>query len=154
MRDTGPFAQFHPLIARWFAGEFAAPTEVQVQSWRRIAAGEHVLITAPTGSGKTFAAFLWAINQLVMRRPPVVPLGKGDNPAVGVPPSKGDDRAMQVPHGKGHNMGSGHTSILYVSPLRALNNDIRRNLLGPLEKLKRSFEQAGEDFPEIRVETR
>ena len=63
-------SQFHPLVARWFSGQFAGPTEVQVQSWRLIAAGQHVLITAPTGSGKTFAAFLWAINQLITGKYP------------------------------------------------------------------------------------
>ena len=41
---------------------FRAPTDVQERSWPRIAAGEHLLITAPTGSGKTLTAFLWAID--------------------------------------------------------------------------------------------
>src|SRR6185436_4160944 len=34
--------------------------------------------------------------------------------------------------------------ILYVSPLKALNNDIQRNLEGPLEALKERFTSAGE----------
>ena len=119
MAKDNVLSQFHPLVVRWFSAQFPGPTEVQVQSWRLIADGQHVLITAPTGSGKTFAAFLWAINQLIV--------GK---------------------------YATGHTSILYVSPLRALNNDIRRNLLGPLENLRQVFESAGEPFPEIRVETR
>ncbi len=117
--NVNVLSHFHPLIAKWFAGQVGEPTEVQAQSWQRVATGEHVLITAPTGSGKTFAAFLWAINQLVT----------GQLPA-------------------------GHTSVLYVSPLRALNNDIQRNLLGPLAELKRSFDKAGVPFPGIRVETR
>jgi ATP-dependent Lhr-like helicase len=49
---------------------------------------------------------------------------------------------------------AGHTSVLYVSPLKALNYDIQRNLLGPLEELKKIFREAGEIFPEIRVLTR
>jgi ATP-dependent Lhr-like helicase len=48
----------------------------------------------------------------------------------------------------------GHTTVLYVSPLRALNNDIQRNLLGPLDGLKGIFVEAGEPFPRIRVLTR
>jgi ATP-dependent helicase Lhr and Lhr-like helicase len=46
------------------------------------------------------------------------------------------------------------TSVLYVSPLKALNYDIQRNLLGPLDELKRVFKEEGEPFPEIRVLTR
>ncbi len=34
-------------------------------AWPALAAKEHVLVAAPTGSGKTFAAFLAAIDQLV-----------------------------------------------------------------------------------------
>jgi ATP-dependent Lhr-like helicase len=45
-------------------------------------------------------------------------------------------------------------SVLYVSPLKALNEDIRRNLLDPLAAIRRRFEAAGLSFPEIRVETR
>lgn len=49
---------------------------------------------------------------------------------------------------------TGSTSVLYISPLRALNYDIQRNLLGPLDELRKVFETAGEIFPEIRVLTR
>ena len=45
-------------------------------------------------------------------------------------------------------------SVLYVSPLKALNEDIRRNLTLPIEGIKARFEKAGEAFPAIRVETR
>jgi ATP-dependent Lhr-like helicase len=48
----------------------------------------------------------------------------------------------------------GALSVLYVSPLKALNEDIRRNLLEPLESLKRRFDREGALFPDIRVETR
>jgi ATP-dependent Lhr-like helicase len=45
-------------------------------------------------------------------------------------------------------------SVLYVSPLKALNEDIRRNLILPLEGIRSRFETAGELFPAVRVETR
>jgi ATP-dependent Lhr-like helicase len=45
-------------------------------------------------------------------------------------------------------------SVLYVSPLKALNEDIRRNLLLPLEGIKARFEKEAAVFPAIRVETR
>jgi ATP-dependent Lhr-like helicase len=45
-------------------------------------------------------------------------------------------------------------SVLYVSPLKALNEDIRRNLLEPIAALSAWFEERGIPFPELRVETR
>lgn len=48
----------------------------------------------------------------------------------------------------------GRTRVIYVSPLKALNNDIQRNLLVPLAGLEEAFRAAGEPFPAIRVETR
>ena len=40
----------------------------------------------------------------------------------------------------------GHTSVLYISPLRALNYDIQRNLLGPLDELRQSLQGGGRRF--------
>lgn len=48
----------------------------------------------------------------------------------------------------------GRLSVLYVSPLKALNEDIRSNLREPLSSLRTRFEREGQAFPEIRVETR
>ncbi|HVN32837.1 MAG TPA: DEAD/DEAH box helicase, partial [Thermoanaerobaculaceae bacterium] len=48
----------------------------------------------------------------------------------------------------------GQVRVLYVSPLRALNNDIRRNLLAPLEELRAVFAAADELMPAVRVLTR
>jgi len=48
----------------------------------------------------------------------------------------------------------GETRVLYVSPLKALNNDVRRNLLAPLTELKEYFAKAGTPFPPIGVQTR
>jgi ATP-dependent Lhr-like helicase len=112
-------APFHPLIREWFETELGQPTDVQAKAWPEIAAGRHVLATAPTGSGKTLTAFLWALNQLIS--------GEWE---------------------------LGQTPVLYISPLKALNNDIQRNLIQPLEALKRKFDEAGEAFPDMRVQTR
>ena len=95
-----PLALFHPLIRRWFADQVGTPTPVQREAWPRIATGEHVLVTAPTGSGKTLTAFLWALDRLL----------SGD-------------------------WEGGAPRVLYVSPLKAVNNDIRRNLSTPLAML-------------------
>src|SRR4030067_745710 len=117
--DQTSLTQFHPLVAQWFCERVGNPTDGQRQAWPKIAAGEHLLVTAPTGTGKTLAAFLWALDQLITGKWP-----------------------------------TGHTSVLYISPLRALNYDIQRNPLSPLEELKKVFEKAGEDFPDIHVLTR
>src|SRR5438552_8472480 len=58
-------AGFHPAIERWFASRFREPTEPQRRAWPLIQAGRDALIAAPTGSGKTFAAFLAAIDSLL-----------------------------------------------------------------------------------------
>src|SRR5436305_4054965 len=59
-----PLEQFSPATRTWFEAAFDAPTPAQEQAWPAIASGEHVLISAPTGSGKALAAFLWAIDRL------------------------------------------------------------------------------------------
>jgi len=113
---------FHPAIRRWFGESFAEPTPPQAGGWPAIASGENTLIHAPTGSGKTLAAFLFAIHELVDRTPRIDTAG----PAAGV-----------------------HT--LYVSPLKALANDIERNLEGPLAGIRSCAAQLGLELPEITV---
>jgi ATP-dependent Lhr-like helicase len=56
--------QFHPATARWFSETLGKPTDVQQRGWRAIAEGRHTVIAAPTGAGKTLAAFLVAIDEL------------------------------------------------------------------------------------------
>lgn len=58
-------SKLHPLVARWFTDRFDSPTPAQLKAWPRISAGAHVLVSAPTGSGKTLTAFLWAINETI-----------------------------------------------------------------------------------------
>src|SRR5687768_1816423 len=60
-----PLAEFLPVVQRWFAQSLGTPTAPQLEGWPRIRAGEHVLIAAPTGTGKTLAAFLAAIDGLL-----------------------------------------------------------------------------------------
>src|SRR5829696_2689207 len=61
---TAALDAFSPATRAWFAGAFDAPTAAQEGAWRTISAGEHALVVAPTGSGKTLSAFLWALDQL------------------------------------------------------------------------------------------
>ncbi|HSY52500.1 MAG TPA: crosslink repair DNA glycosylase YcaQ family protein [Thermoanaerobaculia bacterium] len=64
-------APFHPAVRDWFASVFHTPTRAQEMGWPAIARGEWTLIFAPTGSGKTLTAFLWALDRLMFApRPP------------------------------------------------------------------------------------
>src|SRR5450631_807501 len=62
---TDPLHLFHPPVRAWFEAVFPAPTRPQQLGWPAIARGESTLILAPTGTGKTLAAFLWCINRLM-----------------------------------------------------------------------------------------
>ena len=111
--------QFHPLIAEWFTSSVGTPTDVQIQSWPAIQSGTDVLIAAPTGSGKTFAAFLSCIDHLFKQA-----------------------LAREL---------DDHTQVLYVSPLKALSNDIQKNLQQPLAEIGHAALSAGLLMPELRV---
>jgi len=110
--------RFAHEIQNWFDRTYPGLTDAQAQAWPLIADGENVLVTAPTGSGKTLTAFLWALNQLLTR-------------------AWDPDEA------------SSPTRVLYISPLKALNNDIQRNLVEPLAALQPHFPDT-----QIRVATR
>jgi ATP-dependent helicase Lhr and Lhr-like helicase len=69
-QDDGPFACFHPVTAEWFRAVFDVPTAPQRMGWPAIARGENALILAPTGTGKTLAAFLWCLDRLMLQPAP------------------------------------------------------------------------------------
>ncbi len=49
---------------KWFQSALGEPTPVQKAAWPGIAAGQHVLVSAPTGTGKTLSAFLVFLDQM------------------------------------------------------------------------------------------
>ncbi len=108
---------FHPAVASWFTRTFDAPTPAQAEAWPAIQSGRNVLVAAPTGSGKTFAAFLAAMDQLVRE---------------GIEGALPDE-----------------TRVVYVSPLKALSNDIQRNLEAPIEGI--GAELAALGLPEVPI---
>ncbi|HEV2540745.1 MAG TPA: DEAD/DEAH box helicase [Frateuria sp.] len=116
-----PLGHFHPVVARWFQRSFPAPTAAQVGAWPNIHAGAHTLVAAPTGSGKTLTAFLAAIDALV----------REGVAAGGVLPDE--------------------TRVVYVSPLKALSNDIHINLEAPLEGIRAELQAAG--LPDVAIRT-
>ncbi|WP_461159800.1 ligase-associated DNA damage response DEXH box helicase [Sphingobium sp. TomMM35A] len=94
-------------LEQWFTARGWSPRRHQMEMLAAARAGDHALLVAPTGAGKTLAGFLPTLADLI------------EEPSDGL-----------------------HT--LYVSPLKALAVDVRRNLLTPIEEM---------DLP-IRVETR
>src|SRR5262245_27533231 len=78
-------------VRAWFRGRFGDPTPGQRLLWPAVAAGKHCLLSAPTGGGKTLAAFLPVLIELTT--------------------------AAAVPS----------VRCLYLTPLKALANDVRRN---------------------------
>jgi ATP-dependent Lhr-like helicase len=116
-----PLDDFHPAVAAWFRHAFPAPTAAQAAAWPSIRAGKHTLVAAPTGSGKTLTAFLAAIDALVREG---------------------------VDHG---GALADTTTVLYVSPLKALSNDIHINLEAPLEGIRAELEKLG--LPDVAIRT-
>src|SRR5688572_31818977 len=53
-------------VTTWFSRTYPEPTPAQAKAWPLIAAGSNVLIVSPTGTGKTFAAFLAVLNELAL----------------------------------------------------------------------------------------
>jgi ATP-dependent Lhr-like helicase len=108
-----PLAEFSPVIQAWFSQNLGEPSEPQRQGWPPIREGKNTLISAPTGMGKTLAAYLAAIDSLARQGP-------------------------NLPD---------ETHVLYISPLRALSNDVQKNLQLPLRQMR----EMDPNFPNIRV---
>ncbi|MEK7729062.1 MAG: DEAD/DEAH box helicase, partial [candidate division KSB1 bacterium] len=119
---------FHPAIAQWFEKNFNHPSPPQEKGWPVIAAGEHTLILAPTGSGKTLAALLWCIDDLF--------------------------RAGLKTEEKEFSRNREGVHTLYLSPLKALNNDIHRNLQEPLAGIRSTAQELGVQSPPLHVAVR
>src|SRR5579875_868761 len=115
---------FHPAVVNWFRAHFAAPTAAQARAWPLIHARRSTLVAAPTGSGKTLTAFLAALDELV----------RDGIAGGGVLPDE--------------------TRVVYVSPLKALSNDIRVNLEQPLAGIAQALRDSGVAAPEIRAAVR
>ncbi len=115
---------FHPAVAAWFRRSFPAPTSAQCAAWPLIRSGQPTLVAAPTGSGKTLTAFLSALDELVR---------------------EGLAHGGALPDA---------TLVVYVSPLKALSNDIRLNLERPLEGIAAELARHGLPPVEIRTAVR
>lgn len=117
-KEDKVFSLLRPYVSTWFKQKYGEFTQPQRASIPLIKSGNNVLVSSPTGSGKTLSAFLGILDTLFE-------LGE-----------KGqlEDKVYAI----------------YISPLRALNNDMKRNLLSPLNEIKESVP----DLPEIRIGVR
>ncbi len=114
-------AGFHPAVSAWFSNTFPTVTAAQARAWPLIRQHRSTLIAAPTGSGKTLTAFLAVIDDLVHR---------GLENEGGLPDE---------------------TLVVYVSPLKALSNDIQINLQNPLAGITEQLRVMG--LPELQINT-
>ena len=131
--------RFGPATQDWFRGAFATPTTAQKGAWESVASGRNALVVAPTGSGKTLSAFLFAIDRVFREKAP-----EGADAA---PPRRGRG-AVKKP------ANTSRTRILYISPLKALGVDVERNLRSPLVGIGQSARRLGIEVPTVTVGVR
>ena len=111
-----------PLISTWFGERFDGLTEPQAKAIPLIHERKNVLVSSPTGSGKTLTAFTSIINELTKYA-----------------------RAGTLEE---------RVYCIYISPLKALANDVNRNLNEPLEQMAQVAIDHGFEPPGIRVAVR
>ncbi len=115
---------FHPLVRTWFARSFGPPSEVQELGWP-------VIAQAAEGAG----------HHVLM----CAPTGSGKTLAAFMWAI--NRMVMEAEAGALRD----EVSILYVSPLKALANDIRINLSEPLEGVRQVAIESGLEPPAIRA---
>ncbi len=110
------------IISSWFNDSYSGLTDPQMRAIPLIHAKENVLVSSPTGTGKTLSGFLAIINEL---------FSMARNGTL-------EDKIYCV----------------YISPLKALANDINKNLNAPLNAIYERAGQEGLKLSNIRVAVR
>ncbi|UXD21363.1 helicase [Ignicoccus pacificus DSM 13166] len=109
-----------PFVREWFTRKYSKLSPPQRGAIKLIKERKNVLISSPTGTGKTLAAFLGILDDLLAKAV------RGEL----------EDKVYAV----------------YVSPLRALGNDMRRNLVEPLNEIRQVMAEKGiKEVQEVRV---
>uniref|UniRef100_A0A7C2FG80 ATP-dependent helicase n=1 Tax=Thermosphaera aggregans TaxID=54254 RepID=A0A7C2FG80_9CREN len=117
------YALLLPFVRDWFVQQYGDLTPVQRKTIPFVKEGKNVLISSPTGTGKTLAVFLGIIDNIYQFYLTFGTLPEG-------------------------------VYAVYVSPLRALNNDMRKNLIEPIKGIREVARQRGIELPEIEVAVR
>lgn len=105
----------------WLAGRGWTPFAFQRQAWQAYLDGESGLIHAPTGTGKTYAAWLGVIGEAVASQPAAIlqPEAAGGRKKAGKP-----KQPVAAP-----------LTALWITPLRALAVDTEAALRAPVTDL-------------------
>lgn len=104
MQNKDIISLLHSPFKEWFVGKFGSFTLPQRHAFPIIHGRQSVLVSAPTGSGKTLSAFGSVLNEML----DLEAKGKLEN----------------------------RVYCIYVSPLKALNNDVEKNLKGPIKEIE------------------
>lgn len=111
-----------PLISTWFNEKYDDLTIPQAKAIPVIHQRRNVLVSSPTGSGKTLTAFTSIINELTRYA---------------------REGTLEE-----------RVYCIYVSPLKALGNDVNRNLNTPLAEMREVAHRHGMNIPNITVAVR
>lgn len=142
-------------IEFWFAQQGWTPMAFQRQAWQAYLAGESGLIQVPTGSGKTYAAVMGPIAEMLNLAPPqasAIPANSSCNPASFSGEFLGDSlngdlgKSVQTvqkparppqPPRRTAQPGTPPRGLrlLYLTPLRALSRDLALAIREPIEAM-------------------
>ncbi|QVL54068.1 MAG: ligase-associated DNA damage response DEXH box helicase [Cyanobium sp. M30B3] len=142
-------------IEAWFAQQGWTPMGFQRQAWQAYLAGESGLIQVPTGSGKTYAAVMGPIAEMLHLAPlqaSAIPANSSGNPASFSGDALGDalncdlGKSVQTVQKPGQppqpttlaalpGTPPRGLRLLYLTPLRALSRDLALAIREPIEAM-------------------